>query len=75
MRGGQVSRLEELGREDARLITLQGELLDYSGHVTRGLPRGRALELLEEIQGIRRNRGWRALDMAGRWRRRPVGNR
>jgi hypothetical protein len=54
---------------DAELIRLQGELLDYTGHVHRGTKRGDALALVGCINQIRDELGWRRLDMTGRWRR------
>jgi hypothetical protein len=57
---------------DVELILLQGELMDYTGHVRYGLTRKRALRIVDEIQRVRSELGFAALDMAGRWRRRAM---
>jgi hypothetical protein len=61
--------LAETAARDARIVTLQARLLDYTGHVTPGLPRAEALALVEEINALRVANGWRPLNMEGRWRR------
>ena len=52
-----------------RIARLQNELLDYTGHVTRGLSRDDRKIILDEIQRLRSLVGWEPLDMAGRTRR------
>jgi hypothetical protein len=52
-----------------RIARLQSELLDYTGHVTRGMSRDDARIALDEIQRLRARVGWQPLIMAGRWRR------
>jgi hypothetical protein len=54
---------------DARIITAQAQLLDYSGHITRGLPIAERSALLVEIDELRAANGWAPLDMAHRSRR------
>ena len=61
-------------RLDVELVLLQGELMDYTGHVRYGLTRKRALLIVNEIQRLRLELGFPALDMAGRWRRRADVN-
>jgi hypothetical protein len=57
-----------------RIANAQTELLDYTGHVNRGLPRAQARELILEIGRLRALVGWKSLDMTGRWRRpTPIG--
>lgn len=53
-----------------QVVKLQSDLLDYTGHVRRGLTQQRARDLVEKINGTRETLGWRPLDMTGRWRRR-----
>jgi hypothetical protein len=60
---------------DVELILLQGELMDYTGHVRYGLTRKRALRIVDEIQRVRSELDFPALDMSGRWRRRADVNR
>lgn len=52
-----------------RIVVAQAELLDYTGHVNRGLPRVAARRLVEEINSLRATVGWPPLNMTGRWRR------
>lgn len=52
-----------------RIWCLQAILLDYTGHVTRGMSRDDVRINLDEIQRIRALVGWKPLDMTGRWRR------
>lgn len=52
-----------------RITTAQNELLDYTGHVNKGLPRARARELATTINDLRASIGWKTLDMGGRWGR------
>jgi hypothetical protein len=59
-----------LGGLDAELITLQSELLDHTGHVTRGLPRAEADRLIRRINEVRSQLEWPPIDMTGRWSRR-----
>jgi len=47
------------------LVKAQSALLDYTGHV-RPMPKRRQHELISTIHGLRRQLGWRALDMTGR---------
>lgn len=53
-----------------RLVRLQTQLLDHTGHVVRGLSRDDARVTLDEIQRVRALLGWKPLDMTGRYRRR-----
>ena len=53
----------------SRIACLQADLLDYTGHVTRGLSRDDRRIMLDEIQRMRALVGWRPLDMTGRYRR------
>jgi len=61
--------LASIARRDARIICLQSELLDHSGHVWADLPARRARVLATEINSLRRAAGWRPLAMRGRWQR------
>lgn len=65
-----MTALREIAKRDAAIITLQSRLLDHTGHVTRGLARTDARNLLGEINALRAANGWKPLDMAGRWQRR-----
>jgi hypothetical protein len=58
---------------DARIVNLQTELLDHSGHVNPGLTPARRAELVAEIDALRAANGWRPLDMTGRADPDPVG--
>lgn len=60
---------DESSRAIARICCLQAELLDYTGHVTRGMSRDDTRITLDEIQRLRELVGWKPLDMTGRWRR------
>jgi hypothetical protein len=55
-----------------RIANLQAQLLDYTGHVTRGMSRDDQRITLDEIQRLRESVGWPPLDMVGRYRRRPA---
>lgn len=61
--------IAELASRDASIITLQARLLDYSGHVTRGLGHEERRTLLGEINALRAQNGWQPLDMSRRTRR------
>ena len=61
-----------IAQRDAEIVRLQAELLDHTGHLTRGLTRARTQELIASINFLRDANGWRRLSMKGRWRRRTV---
>jgi hypothetical protein len=60
---------DESTRVISRIGNAQAELLDHTGHVTRGLSRVTARGLVAEIDALRGLVGWAPLDMGGRWRR------
>jgi hypothetical protein len=55
-----------------RIGCLQAQLLDHSGHVTRGLSLDDRRIILDEIQRLRARVGWQPLDMTGRSQRKRV---
>jgi hypothetical protein len=59
----------ESAYRDARIITLQAQLLDHTGHVRRGMSRDAVRSTLDEINRMRELNGWKPLDMRGRYRR------
>lgn len=60
---------DESTRAITRIACLQNELLDHTGHVTRGMSRDDRRITLDEIQRLRAKVGWKPLDMTGRTRR------
>ena len=58
--------LHEIAQRDARIITLQAELLDHSGHVWPELTAGRRRNLVSEINALRAANHFKPLDMRGR---------
>ena len=52
-----------------RICRLQSQLLDHTGHVTRGMSRDDVRITLDEIQRLRSLVGFKPLDMTGRYRR------
>lgn len=62
-----MTSFEETCRRDARIVCLQNDLLDHSGHVRRGLGHDEARRLIDDINGLRQANGWKHLDMSGRW--------
>jgi hypothetical protein len=61
-----MSTFDEICRRDARMISLQSELLDHSGHVWPGLPQARRRALVSEINQIRAANGFAPLNMRDR---------
>jgi hypothetical protein len=59
----------ESAYRDARIITLQAQLLDHTGHVWHGMSRDAVRFTLDEINRMRELNGWKPLDMRGRYRR------
>jgi hypothetical protein len=53
-------------QRDARIITAQAELLDYTGHVRTELTPYRVRRLVHEINVLRIANGWKTLNMNGR---------
>ena len=51
---------------DARIITAQSALLDYSGHVRPEIGPAWRQGLVREINALRAANGWEPLDMRGR---------
>ena len=60
---------EETTARITEVVRAQNELLDYTGHVVRGLSRDRAAELIKTINAGRERLGWKPLDLYGRYRR------
>jgi hypothetical protein len=65
-----METLNTRAARDTRIIRMQAQLLDHSGHVTRGLSRDDARILLDEVNFLRERNGWQPLDMTGRRQRR-----
>ena len=61
---------EESTRRISEIGSAQCELLDYTGHVYRGMSKPEADALVERINTLRASVGWRPLDMTDRWHRR-----
>jgi hypothetical protein len=58
--------LSEVAQRDAAIVTLQCELLDYSGHVRPELRAPKRRYLVRRINELRAANGWGPLDMRGR---------
>lgn len=56
-----------------KVVQLQNELLDDNGHVRRGIPSKRVLEMIDEIDKLRAAVRWKPLDMEGRLRPKDYG--
>jgi hypothetical protein len=65
-----METLHTRAARDTRIIRMQAQLLDHSGHVTRGLSRDDTRILLDEVNFLRERNGWQPLDMTGRRQRR-----
>jgi hypothetical protein len=61
-----MSTFNEICKRDARMISLQAELLDHSGHVWPNLPQARRRALVSEINQLRGANGFALLDMRNR---------
>lgn len=51
---------------DAKMIALQAELLDHTGHVRSGMAAGSARRLVWQINALRAANGWTPFSMGGR---------
>jgi hypothetical protein len=56
-----------------KVVQLQNELLDDTGHVRRGMASKRVLDLIDEIDKLRAAVGWKPLDVEGRLRPKDYG--
>lgn len=59
--------IKEYAARDARIVTLQAQLFDHTGHVRKGQSRDDVKSLIDQINFLRERNGWPPLDMAGRW--------
>lgn len=58
---------DDYAARDARIVQLQAQVFDHTGHVRRGMSRARAWSFIAEINYLRERNGWKTLDMSGRW--------
>ena len=58
--------LNETAKRDARIVTLETELLDHSGHVRPEITTAQRRRLAREINVLRAANGWAPLNMLGR---------
>jgi hypothetical protein len=56
-------------QRDARIVQLQSELFDYTGHVRRGMTKQQGDLLLWELNRLRRENRWDEVSLTGRTKR------